>query len=273
MKVIFIEGLPGSGKSTFARKLKEYYQSLGKKVAMYNEGDLHPIDLAWCSITDSTVFYNLLLKYKKYDDQILSLTKKVKGKYITAYTKVRLDDEDASFYDEFAKYEIYRVDNLQEFLDAHLELWSSFHSEDMIYIFECIFLQNHINELILKYNKDQQFINQYFNRLLSALQTKPTLFYIKQLNIDQTLNRIIEERRSDNPVYKDWIELVKEYFETTTFGNELGYITEDGVVQYFKDRQNMELEVIDSVSIEKHVFELEDDYDSVFEEMKKVSLD
>lgn len=272
-KVIILEGLPGSGKSTFAKRLKEHYESIGYNVKSYFEGDLHPIDLAWCAILDSTMFFELLKKYRKYEDQILKQTKKVKGKYIVAFTKVKLDDEDASFYDLFSKYEIYREENLDSFFEAHLDLWSSFHSDDSLYIFECIFLQNHINELILKFNKSKEFMIEYFNKLIASIsKTNPYLFYIKQKNIDETLKRIIEERGSDNPVYKDWIDLVDEYFQSTVFGEELGYIGREGVITYFKDRRDLELEIIPLLNMDSVVFELDDDYEEVFEEMKKVQI-
>ncbi len=272
-KIILVEGLPGSGKTTFTKRLKEYYTELGIKVKSYNEGDLHPIDLAWCSILDSSTYFKLLEKHNKYKDQIIKQSKKVKGKYIVAYTKLRVDDQDVSIYDDYSKYEIYKENDLDLFLQAHLELWDKFESEDTLYIFECIFLQNHINELILKHNKDQSFMVEYFNKLVASIsKSNPILFYVKQNNIDQTLNRIIEERKSDNPNYKDWIELVDDYLKTTRYAAELNYTGSDGVVRYFKDRRDIELDIIPSLEMVSLIFELDEDYDKVFEEMKKVQI-
>ncbi len=46
-KLILVEGIPGSGKSTFARRIAGHYQALGQTVRLYNEGDYHPADVAW----------------------------------------------------------------------------------------------------------------------------------------------------------------------------------------------------------------------------------
>jgi len=272
--IIFVEGLPGSGKSTFAKKIKTELEKQKVKVELYNEGDLHPIDLAWCSIVEKTKFQQLLNKYSKYRSQILSKSKEMDNKIITAYTQVRVEDQDVAFYREFEKYEIYKEDDYDNFKNTHLQLWQNLASvsdDSLVYIFECIFLRNHINELILKFNLSVQDIIEYFIELSSQVKSmNPLLIYIKQCDVDNTMNRIIEERRSNNPVYKDWIVNVYEYFQATKFGEKLGYIGEEGALNYFKDRQAIELQVIPKIPIKSEIIELEDNYDEVFEKIKAV---
>jgi len=41
-----VEGIPGSGKSTFAQKIEEFYTKHNLKANLYNEGSFHPADLA-----------------------------------------------------------------------------------------------------------------------------------------------------------------------------------------------------------------------------------
>lgn len=274
--IIFVEGLPGSGKTTFSKRLDEHYESMGIDVKTFNEGDLHPMDLAWCSITDKEEYEKLLCKFPKYELQINSNTKIEGDRYITAYTKVRVHDEDVSLYKDFEQYEIYRTDDIKQFKNAHLNLWQTFNlqaKENEVYIFECIFLQNHINELILKYNLTQNEIAAYFEDLVYCLSNfNVKLFYLKQVNIPKVLKRISNERRSDNPHYKDWIDLVSDYFENTRYGRELGYIGYDGVIKYFTDRQNMEEAIIPTLKIDSHIFNLDDNYDEIFNMMKNVKL-
>lgn len=272
-KMIFIEGLPGSGKTTFLKRLNDYFNKNNIQTRFYTEGDLHPIDLAWCAILSKEEYESTLQKYVTYQDQIKSLTKPYEDKYILAYTKVRVDDKDANFFDELGKYEIYRADDFEQFKNTHLKLWKSFQPDNHVYLFECIYLQNHINELILKFNKSKEEIISYFKTLMNQVKEhNPLLLYIKQKDVRKTLEHTIEQRRSDNPTYKDWIDLVIDYFEQAPYAKELNYLGYEGAIRYFIDRNNLELNIIKEIGIDVVVFELDGDYDTVFEQIKKVDF-
>ena len=49
---IFIEGLQGSGKSTLLRNLSQKYP----EYKAYYEGDISPVELAWCSYMTKTQY-------------------------------------------------------------------------------------------------------------------------------------------------------------------------------------------------------------------------
>lgn len=46
-KLILVEGIPGAGKTTTARRIKKKIMSEGKNVILYEEGMSHPADMAW----------------------------------------------------------------------------------------------------------------------------------------------------------------------------------------------------------------------------------
>ncbi|WP_017417227.1 zeta toxin family protein [Clostridium tunisiense] len=46
-KLILVEGIPGAGKTTTARRIKKRLISEGKNVILYEEGMSHPADMAW----------------------------------------------------------------------------------------------------------------------------------------------------------------------------------------------------------------------------------
>ncbi len=271
--IFFVEGIPGSGKSTFARRIRDVLVEQGKAVELYNEGDLHPIDLAWCSIMDENQFNSHIETYSKYKNQIISLSRKWKNQIITAYTKVKVDDNDVVLYRDFEKYEIYRTEDFEYFKVTHRELWSEFsdrYDESKYYVFECVFFQNHINELILKFNCSKEEIVSYFKELsLSMVSLGATLLYLSPIDVKKTLDKTIEERRSDNPVYSDWIDLVYNYLENTNYGKKLGYIGYDGCIKYFQNRLLIELDVLKALEINSYVFEIDVNYDEVFEQIKK----
>ncbi len=276
--VIFIEGLPGSGKTTYAKRISEFYENQGYQVKRFFEGDLHPIDLAWCGYCNKDQMEAILTKYPKFKEKILENTIEENGKYIIAYTRVWHEETTQEFYDEMAKYEVYQWDSKEDFLNVHKQRWERFANDfdpNTVYVFECIFLQNHITELILKHNASKTEMISYFKDLLEKIQkTNPLIFYIYQTDIQTTLERIIEERRTTDPTRnRDWIENVNLFLENTKYGKQMGYTGKDGMLKYGSHRQNMEIDILQSLDAPSHIFSLKYDYEEVFEEMKQISIE
>lgn len=272
-KVFIIEGLPGSGKSMFSKRLEQYFKNEKKTVKRYSEGDLHPIDLAWCSVTDKQTFDNLCDEFHEVKNQIIKHTKQVGNQYITPYTKIDLTKNTKHLDEVFRQYEIYRTNELDVFKQTHLDLWRQFakaHDADTIYIFECVFLQNHINELLLNMDVHQDAITPYFQDLIQALSPiKPTIFYVNQQDIADRLAFITEQRKTnDKALYNDWIDNVLTYMKNTKHGKSHNYLGYDGFLRYLYDRKATELKIIKQLDgCACHVLDLKDDYDQVFSRM------
>ncbi|OPJ58227.1 hypothetical protein [Clostridium oryzae] len=61
-KLILVEGIPGEGKTTIARKIKEKLISEGKNVILYEEGMSHPADMAWNAYLNKEEYASFLSK-------------------------------------------------------------------------------------------------------------------------------------------------------------------------------------------------------------------
>lgn len=274
MKIYFIEGLPGSGKTSMAKKIHAHLKSLGRDVELFIEGDLHPVDLAWIAMFNEHQYQEIKRKYPMLKDQIESLVVKDKQTYYLAYTQVKLNKQSKNFYDDCEQYEIYKQDDLSTFLSTHISRFESFiqthKSQDTIYIFECVLIQNHINELVLKYGYKTQQIIQYFKMLMAPLTAIDfEIFYIHQKNVDKILANISEQRRTnDKNLYKDWIDHVINYISSLPYGKQ--YTDNQGCLTYFKSRQEEELALLKHLNDHVSIIPLEDDYDAVWLRIKEL---
>ncbi|MEC9484925.1 MAG: hypothetical protein UMR38_03485 [Candidatus Izemoplasma sp.] len=174
-------------------------------------------------------------------------------------------------------YEIFRSKTLQPFKEWHHKLWQQFSNTldtDIIYIFECVYLQNHINELMLKYNLPLPEHIAYFKALLEPLVSHdPILFFVEQKDVKKAIDHVSEERKSpDKAKFQDWIDRVIEYIRDMPYGKTLGYTDYEGIIQYFKDRQLLSKEIIKTLPITTYVYQLDGSYDEVFNQIKKTTL-
>ena len=62
-KLILIEGIPGSGKTTIAQKVAERYRNRSRSVNLYLESEAHPADLGWSACVPAKQYNGILEKY------------------------------------------------------------------------------------------------------------------------------------------------------------------------------------------------------------------
>ena len=62
-KNIFIEGVPGTGKSTLLNRLAQERP----EYRAYREGDLSPVELAWCSYMTKDAYEAVLRRYPDFE--------------------------------------------------------------------------------------------------------------------------------------------------------------------------------------------------------------
>lgn len=266
--LLFIEGIPGSGKTTLAKRLYDKLQA-EYVVDLRLEGELHPIDVCWCSILTPVEYHDLCNTYHRYQQEIEAHTKQVHGHYITAYTNVHVDDP--TFYHYLNQKELFQVQDLQVFKEFYLSLYKDFNKTfktDTLYLFECVFLQNHINEHILKYDTPFEELIQYFNDLLDEIPLlQPTLLYLYQTNPKNTFDRIVKERRSPHPGENDWIDNVVNYIAKQPYASIKGYTTPSDMLRYFTDRQELEQKLLPYLNLPVFQFNVDDNYDDVLDQM------
>lgn len=64
-RVVFVEGIPGSGKTSLSHKLMHEYEGLGYHVRLYGECQKNPLDLARCAMLSKEDFDALIVAVRK----------------------------------------------------------------------------------------------------------------------------------------------------------------------------------------------------------------
>jgi hypothetical protein len=266
-----VEGIPGSGKSTFAKKIAEFYTERGLKTNLYNEGDYHPADLAWNACIPNEKLESVLSPFADFRDEINKSIHIEDGYAIVSYTQVKTENQ--AFYKDMESYEVY--DNrvpFEVFESLHRKRWEAFSkhakSKNELTVFECAFLQNHISQLMMWQLVDVEIIIQHLNKLLQTVtELSPVLVYLSQPDIRETVERVARQRVSD---HGSWIDGFIGYTENTPYGKRHGLKGFDGLIELLETRKSAELKVIESLSIETIILENSNfDWDNQWTELKK----
>lgn len=265
-KLILVEGIPGAGKTTTARKIKEKLISEGKDVILYEEGMSHPADMAWNAYLNEEEYSSFLSKcFKIWETSEKTISKeelnyrievqarKEDNHVILAYT--RIDFPESCYWnliDEVASKEICDGRrSLREFKEIHLKRWEKFAKnallDDTIYIFECAFLQNHIFELLGVYEKSDEEIFIYLSNLLDTVKClNPCIVYIEPNDVEKIIMEAANERKAPDNSRKDWIDEVAIWVSNMNYGKSHNLTGKEGVFSFCKERLR-----IDKVMIEK----------------------
>lgn len=251
-KLFLVEGLSGSGKSTFAQRIAGFYKNHGAITELYNEGGAHPTDLAWNAYIPVETLDSVLVPYAHLREEIDRHTRIEVGHAIISYTQVKTDMQ--SFYSAMESWEVYdsRVP-FEVFEGLHRKRWSAFgrqaQKRNVITVFECAFLQNHINELMLYRLAELEEMKRYFSALIeTVLALSPVLVYISLPSVRETIECVAEQREG-------WLEGMIHYTEQTPYGKRYKLKGLDGLVQALEARKAMELEIVKSLPIQAIVLE------------------
>jgi len=106
MENIIIEGLPGSGKTTLMKSLYEKLDGYH----MYLEGDISPIELAWCSYMTEEEYQQALAAFPDLVSEIEKHTVKEENHFIVEYTRIITDIR--GFHHYMEQYERYIMEGV-----------------------------------------------------------------------------------------------------------------------------------------------------------------
>ena len=272
-KLILVEGLPGTGKTTFSRKIYDYI-SKSKEAYLYQEGDAHPADLAWCACIPQEEVPQIIKRFPEYQKPMEEVMYFEDGYAIIPYIKFPIKDQD--FFKLMESYEVYdnRV-GFEKFKNLNLKRWTRFAEMALkdkdIHIFECAFLQNHITELLLFHCMEAESILAYLlDHIKPVLPLEPVVLYLSQASVEEGLKKISEIRVNDLGE-KIWMERVLAYIEDSPYGKANQLKGFDGFVEFFQRRKSIEESVLSKLPIKVYRIENPDkDYEVAWQKIQTI---
>lgn len=238
---IFIEGLQGSGKSTLLRNLSQKFP----EYKAYYEGDISPVELAWCSYMTKEQYEEALQKYPHVEKEIRQFTKQEGEYYIVAYTRILADMRE--FYEWMEGFEIYNARvPFEQFHDIIMSRYRALESNSKN-LFECSFFQNSMEDMMLYYQLTEQAIVDFYTEAYEILKPKGfQMLYLQSDNIRENILQIKKERSDENGE-ELWYPLMLKYLQESPYGKTHGFEGLDDMIAHFERRVAIEEKIIREV--------------------------
>ncbi|RLQ96263.1 P-loop NTPase family protein [Falsibacillus albus] len=249
-KLILIEGLPGSGKTTTAKLVKEILIEKGVDCELFLEGNLnHPADLDGVAYFSESEWESLCVRFGQFSQMMHENVLKKEGGYLFPYKKLKNEEISTTLMDTCFENDIYELP-LNENIKWITEKWNEFKcvadTKDKIYIFECCFIQNPVTMGMVKYDAPYETTFNYVLQLLKAVEgLDPILIYVEQEKIHDSFVKAIQERP------REWSEGFISYYTDQGFGKKNDLHGLEGTLKILEERKKLELMIIDKLPMKK----------------------
>lgn len=253
-KLIFIEGIPGSGKTSAARFVCDWLAQHGKRPCLFLEGDWqHPADFESVACLDDAEYADLRAQFPAQADFLAQHTRQENGERFFSYRQMQHEhsEQPDALFESLARFEIYNLpaEKHQRLL---LQNWRKFVAEaleqDVVYVFECCFLQNPITTLLAYHNLPVEKVRQHILTLANIVSPlAPKLIYLARQDVGATLEAVRRER----PL--EWADFVTWYLTGQDYGKAHNLSGFDGVIAFYAMRQTFELALLPTLPVSSAV--------------------
>jgi adenylate kinase family enzyme len=239
-KLILVEGLCGTGKSTLAERLHKYLVQQGRPSCFYDEGaEGHPASLNWHAFYREDDYKESLERYPNEAKEIRSRAIKDGSIYLIPYRGVKEFSEQNELYAEMMSRELCWTDTpiaeQSEFTYLIQRQWARFvemtNTKDIVYVLEAVFFQHQIHDLLGHYQASDRQIEQHIHEIADQIATmNPVLIYLTQPSVrDQQV----------------WISSIRSKPQFATEQN----------IKFMENRKRIEMKLLDALPFPTHEIE------------------
>ncbi len=241
-KLVIVEGIPGAGKTTTARFIRDWLAGQGFQPRLYLEGDLdHPADFESAACLSAAQYARLLIQFPAARPFLEQRKQVLRSEIYLGYRKLEQEFGDQLPPELFANlthYEVYELP-ARKFRRVTAAHWVDFTlqalEEPFIYVFECCFLQNPLTTLIARHNLDPQAACRHVLRVARGIQPlDPLVIYLDPPDI----RRALEDAAARRP--HAWLEYVIQYITGQRWGAAHAQAGFEGMVHFYQLRRDVE---------------------------------
>ncbi|RSK26807.1 hypothetical protein EJF36_07990 [Bacillus sp. HMF5848] len=257
-KLIIVEGIPGSGKSTLSQSIHGTLHKHKIKSELFLEGDLHhPADFESVACMSRQQFDKLQADYSDVFHFIEPFVTFVGNDVMIAYelaNQSSMGEIPTRLYEELKQYEIYDGVSIEKYCELLNTRWKTFSEsqkeKENIMIFECCFFQNPGCALLARHDAGDERFMQHVLQLSQNIQDlNPILIYLKQSNVRETIERVRTKRS------KEWLDFVIWYHTQQDYGKKRGLRGFEGYLEFLEHRRELELRIIEQLPIQTYIIE------------------
>ncbi|MBK8905298.1 MAG: hypothetical protein IPM53_29215 [Anaerolineaceae bacterium] len=244
-KLILVEGLPGSGKTTTAEFIASWLERRGVATAVFLEGNLdHPADFESVACLDAQEYTDLNAQFPAEAGFLASQVVCEGDDYFFRYRYLQQTYPQLSpaLLAALARYEIYELP-AEKYRRLVRRRWQRFASlaaaGDVTYIFECCFLQNPLTMFLGRHDEPVSAAQAFILELAAAVQAlQPRWFYLHPGDVRTTLTQAAQSRP------QEWLDFVIAYHTQQGHGKAQGWQGFEGLVRFYEMRQAIELALL-----------------------------
>lgn len=220
-KLWLIEGLPGSGKSTFCEALRDVENS----ATFYSEVDAnHPVDV-------HGVYW---LQEQPVQGEVLG---EADGGWLVRYGPG----------DAIAGTDVYELP-FEQHARIMLARWRAFveqvKQDEQRYIFECAFLQNPFTIGMVAQDVPHEQIEAYVSEIAEVVRPlAPTVIYLETQNVEKVFRQVYAERP------EGWQTGFVAYYTSQHYAKRCNHQGVDGTIEILKERQEREMKLLNRLAL------------------------
>lgn len=262
-KLVIVEGIPGSGKSTLSRYIHDILNINKIESELFLEGNLlHPADyesVACMPNQELDKLRSIYFDVFHYIDPFVTLNG---NDSLIAYALAQQSAHNripSSLYEEIQRYEIYEDVPVEKYCELMISRWKSFvnsqREKEKMMILECCFFQNPGCKLLARHDIGKDRFIQHVLQIAEQVQElNPILFYLKQTNVRETIERVKTKRS------QEWLDFVIWYHTEQDYGKKKGLHGYEGYIKFLEHRRELELQIIEKLPFQSYIID-NSDYD------------